>query len=204
MLWAVLHTTAVRNLVHERGCMSAAAPPCYRRCVAVLLNQASNLRFRLEIARRLSDGVQTPASLEVEAAVERYRHRPTTGEHVFVPLLRLPQATVLDLDLIQFIESLEAILESTQPGGAALESSAGAAVALRISGGPDAYQVEAGLDLRPLLEPVGGQSGDAGSDVALVRFFANGRAVVAFCAALLEEFGRFPTDPSRVSPGEAG
>ena len=75
---------------------------------------------------------------------------------------------------------------------------------LRISGGPDAYQVEVGLDLRPLLETIGGESGDAGSDVALVRFFANARAVVAFCAALLEEFGRFPTDPTRVSPGEAG
>ena len=65
-------------------------------------------------------------------------------------------------------------------------------------------QVEAGLDLASLLEPVGGQSGGPGSDVALFRFFANGRAVVAFCAALLEEFGRFPTDPSSVSPGEAG
>ncbi|HWE23229.1 MAG TPA: hypothetical protein VG496_04735 [Myxococcales bacterium] len=172
--------------------------------MAVLLNQASNLRFRLDIARRLSDGVQTPAALEVEVAIERYRHRPTTGEHAFVPLLRLPQATVLDLDLIQFLENLEALLDSGKPGGAALEGSSGAAVGLHISGGPDAYQIEAGLDLRSLLETVGGQGAEAGSDVALVRFFANGRAVVAFCAALLEEFARFPTDPSRVSPGEAG
>jgi len=73
-----------------------------------------------------------------------------------------------------------------------------------VTGGPDAYQIEAGLDLRSLLEAVGGQAGEPGSDVALFRFFANGRAVVAFCAALLEEFARFPTDPSGVSPGEAG
>jgi hypothetical protein len=172
--------------------------------MAVLLNQASNLRFRLEMTRRISDGVQAPAALEVEVAVERYRHRPTTGEHTFVSLLRLPQATVLDLDLIQFLENLEALLESREAGGVALEGSSGAAVGLRISGGPEAYQVEAGLDLRPLLEAVGGQSSEAGSDVALIRFFANGRAVVAFCAALLEEFAKFPTDPSRVSPGEAG
>lgn len=172
--------------------------------MAVLLNQASNLRFRLEMTRRISDGVQAPAALEVEVAVERYRHRPTTGEHTFVSLLRLPQATVLDLDLIQFLENLEALLESREPGGVALEGSSGAAVGLRISGGPEAYQVEAGLDLRPLLETVGGQSSEAGSDVALIRFFANGRAVVAFCAALLEEFAKFPTDPSQVSPGEAG
>ena len=107
--------------------------------MAVLLNQASNLRFRLEMTRRLSDGVQSPAAL-----------------------------------------------------------------GLRITGGPDAFQVETGFDLMTVLEPVGGQSGEPGSNVALVRFFANGRAVVAFCAALLEEFARFPTDPSRVSPGDPG
>lgn len=172
--------------------------------MAVLLNQASNLRLRLELSARSSDGVRSPAALQAEAAVERYRHRPTTGEHAFVPLLRLPLVTLLDLDLIGFLEQLEALLEAGRPGGAALEPSDGAALALRVSGGPEAYQIEAGLDLRSLLEPVGGQSGEPGTDVALFRFFANGRAVVAFCAALLEEFARFPTDPSRVSPGEAG
>jgi len=172
--------------------------------VAVLLNQASNLRFRLELSSRSSDGVRSPAALLAEVAVERYRHRPTTGEHAFVTLLRLPQVTLLDLELIQFLEQLEALLEAGQPGGAALEPTAGSALALRVTGGPEAYQIEAGLDLRSLLEAVGGQAGEPGSDVALFRFFANGRAVVAFCAALLEEFARFPTDPSRVSPGEAG
>ncbi len=172
--------------------------------MAVLLNQASNLRFRLELSSRSSDGVRSPAALLAEVAVERYRHRPTTGEHAFVTLLRLPQVTLLDLELIQFLEQLEALLEAGQPGGAALEPTAGSALALRVTGGPEAYQIEAGLDLRSLLEAVGGQAGEPGSDVALFRFFANGRAVVAFCATLLEEFARFPTDPSRVSPGEAG
>jgi hypothetical protein len=172
--------------------------------MAVLLNQASNLRLRLELTGRASDGVRTPAALRGEAAVERYRHRPTTGEHGFVPLLRLPDVTLLDLDLIHFLEQLEGLLDSAQPGSAALESTAGAPLALRVTGGPEAYQVEAGLDLRSLLEPVGGQSGEPGADVALFRFFANARAAVAFCASLLEEFARFPTDPSRVSPGEAG
>ena len=172
--------------------------------MAVLLNQASNLRFRLDFSRRISDGVRSPAALEAEAAIERYRHRPTTGEHAFVPLLRLPQVTVLDLDLIQFLEHLEALLESGKPGGAALEGTGAAALGLRISGGPEAFQIEAGLDLMTLLESVGEQTSEPGSNVALVRFFANGRAVVAFCAALLEAFARFPTDPSRVSPGEPG
>jgi hypothetical protein len=172
--------------------------------VAVLLNQASNLRFRLELTGRVSDGVRTPASLRGEAAVERYRHRPTTGEHGFVPLLRLPEVTVLDLDLIHFVEQLEALLDSGQPGAAALESSADGPIFLRVTGGPDAYQVEAGLDLRTLLEAVGGQAGERGSDVALFRFFANARAAVAFCAGLLDEFARFPTDPSRVAPGDPG
>jgi hypothetical protein len=169
--------------------------------VAVVLNQASNLRFRLDIQRRLSEGVESPAALQVEVAVERYRHRPTTGEHAFVPLLRLPQATLLDLDLIHLLEQLEGLVQSGGPGAAALESSGGSPLALRVSGGPDAYQVETGFDLATLLEPVGGQSGEPGSDVALFRFFANARAIVAFCAALIEEFARFPTDPSKVSPG---
>ncbi len=172
--------------------------------MAVLLNQASNLRFRLDLVRRLSDGVHAPAALEMEAAVERYRHRPTTGEHAFVPLLRIPKATILDLDLIRFLEQLEALLGGGGPGAAALEASVDAALGLRLTGGPEAFQVEAGIDLRAVLEPVGGQSGDAGSDVALVRFFANARAAVAFCASLLDEFARFPTDPSKVSRGEDG
>jgi len=93
--------------------------------VAVLLNQASNLRFRLELSSRSSDGMRSPAALLAEVAVERYRHRPTTGEHAFVTLLRLPQVTLLDLELIQFLEQLEALLEAGQPGGAARVPTAG-------------------------------------------------------------------------------
>ena len=44
--------------------------------MAVLLNQASNLRFRLELTARSSDGVRSPAALQAEVAMERYRHRP--------------------------------------------------------------------------------------------------------------------------------
>src|SRR5712671_5948262 len=134
--------------------------PCYRRGMAVLLNQPSNLRLRLELSARSSDGVRSPAALQAEAAVERYRHRPITGEHAFVPLLRLPQATLLDLDLIHHLERLEALLQSGSAGAAALEATGSSPLALRVSGGPDAYQVEAGFDLRPLLEQVGGQSGE--------------------------------------------
>ena len=171
--------------------------------MAVLLNQTSNLRFRLELLRRLSDGVDRPASLEIEAAVERYRHRPVSGEHAFVPLLRIAQATLLDLDLIHFLEQLEGMLDR-RGEAAALEASVDAIVALRLSGGPDAFQVEAGLDLHPLLEPVGGLAGERGADVALVRFFSNGRAVLAFCQSLIEEFARFPTDPGAVARGTPG
>ena len=171
--------------------------------MAVLLNQTSNLRFRLELLRRLSDGVDRPASLEIEAAVERYRHRPVSGEHAFVPVLRIAKATLLDMDLIQFIEQLEGMLDR-RGEAAALEASVDAIVALRLSGGPEAFQVEAGLDLHPLLEPIGGVVGERGSDLALVRFFANGRAVLAFCQGLIEEFARYPTDPTAVSRGTPG
>jgi hypothetical protein len=45
-------------------------------------------------------------------------------------------------------------------------------------------------------------AGERGADLALYRFAANKRAALAFCAGLLEEFARFPTDPSKVNPGE--
>jgi hypothetical protein len=170
--------------------------------VAALLNQTSNLRFRLDLARRLSDGVVSPASLEMQAAVERYRHEPQLG---FVPFLLVERATLLDLDLIQFLESLEAMLDHADrreaPETALLEASVEPTIGLRIGGGPDAFQVEVGIDLQHVLEPVAGLRGERGADLALVRFFANGRAVLAFCDALLEEFARFPTDPAKVAKG---
>jgi hypothetical protein len=171
--------------------------------VAVLLNQASNLRFRLDLVGRISDGVLSPASLDMEAAVERYRRGPNPG-YMRIIELRTP---LLDLDLIRFLEALEATLERAQRGeagdGAVLEASQQPIVAVRIEGGPEAFQVEVGIDLSRILEQVAGTGSESGADLALFRFFSNGRAVLAFCNALLAEFGRFPTDPSRVAKGPA-
>ena len=188
--------------------------------MAVLLNQTSSLRVRLDLVRRLSDGVRTPAALEMQVAVERYQHRPR-GEHRFLALLEVEKATLLDLDLIQFLQSLEALLEGSEDGAApradekldaapgeepfaALEASVDPAIGLRLVGGPDAFLVEVGVDLLNVLEKIGELEGERGTDLALFRFVANKRAALAFCAQLLEEFGRYPTDPQRVSPGEPG
>ncbi len=168
--------------------------------MAVLLNQTSNLRLRIELLRRLSDGATAPASLEMRVAVECYQHRPT-GDHAFVPMLDVPRATLLDMDLIQFLQSLEELLEG-RTAAAALEASVDPAIGLRLQGGPEAFLVEAGIDLLNVLEPVGGLVGDRGTDLALYRFVANKRAALAFCAGLIQEFGEFPTDPSAVNPGQ--
>ena len=168
--------------------------------MAVLLNQTSNLRLRIELVRRLSDGTTRPASLEMRVAVERYQHRPG-GEHGFVPMLEVPRATLLDMDLIQFLQSLEELLDG-RAQEAALEATVDPAIGLRLQGGPEAFLVEVGIDLLNVLEQLGGLAGDRGTDLALYRFHANKRAAVAFCAALIEEFGEFPTDPSAVNPGE--
>ena len=180
--------------------------------MAVLLNQTSNLRFRLRLLHRLSDGVLTPASLRIEAGVERYQHPEPAGraEHGFAPLVTLPEATLLDLDLIGFLQALEQLLEQLgqpQVAGApqafaALEPSVDPALALRIGAGPGAAQVEVGLDLRAILEPVGGQRSEPGHDLALFRFFADARPLASFCAQLIAEFQAFPTDPSLVAKGE--
>ena len=165
--------------------------------MAVLLNQTSNLRVRIELVRRLSDGARSPASLEMRVGVDRYQH----ATHSFSPLLDVPRATLLDMDLIQFLQGLEELLDG-RASEAGLEASVDPAIGLRFTGGPDAYLVELGVDLLNVLEPLGGVSGERGSDLALYRFVANKRAALAFCASLIEEFARFPTDPSRVNPGD--
>jgi hypothetical protein len=163
--------------------------------MAVLLNQTSNLRARLELLGRLSDGTRTPASLSMRVSVERWQ-KPD-----FVPLLAVPQATLLDMDLIQFLQQLEELLDG-RAAQAALEASVDPAIGLRLAGGPEAFLVELGVDLLNVLESVGGLRGERGADLALYRFQANKRAALAFCAQLIEEFGEFPTDPSRINPGE--
>lgn len=167
--------------------------------MAVLLNQTSNLRARIELVRRLSDGLRSPASLEMRVSVDRYRHEG----HAFVPLLEVPRATLLDMDLIQFLQALEEMLDGRREE-AALEASVDPAIGLRFSGGPEAFLVELGVDLLNVLEPLGGVAGERGADLALYRFVSNKRAALAFCAGLIEEFGEFPTDPSGVNPGDRG
>lgn len=175
--------------------------------MAILINQTSNLRLRLELSQRLSDGILSPASLRMAVAVERYEHaRPgSRREHGYAPLVLVPAATLLDLDLINFLHALEDLLgRATEPAPeAALEASVDPAIGLRVTGGPEAYQIEIGIDLLNLLEPVGGQAGERGADLALFRFYANARAVVSFCAALIAEYQNYPTDPSKVVKGEA-
>lgn len=165
--------------------------------MAVLLNQTSNLRARIDLVRRLSDGSRSPASLEMRVSIDRYRH----DGHTFVPLLEVARATLLDMDLIQFLQALEALLEG-KAEQAALEASVDPAVGIRFGGGPEAFLVELGVDLLNVLEPLGGESGERGTDLALYRFVSNKRAAASFCAALIDEYAKFPTDPSRVSPGE--
>jgi hypothetical protein len=162
--------------------------------MAVLLNQTSNLRLRLELLERISDGTRSPASLAMRFSIERY------FEKSFVPVLEVARATLLDMDLIQFLQALEALFDG-QVEGASFEASVDPVIGLRLGGGPEAYWVEAGVDLLNILHTVGDMQGERGADLMLIRFAANKRAAVAFCAQLLEEFARFPTDPGRVDKG---
>jgi len=168
--------------------------------MAVLLNQTSNLRLRIELLRRISDGTTRPASLEMRVGVDRYQHQPG-GKHAFAPMLEVPRATLLDMDLIQFIQALEELLDG-RAQTAALEASVDPAIGLRLQGGPEAFLVEVGIDLLNVLEQVGGMAGERGADLALYRFAVNKRAALAFCSGLIEAFDAFPTDPSAVRPGE--
>jgi hypothetical protein len=136
----------------------------------------------------------------MRVGLDRYQHR-AGGEHAFVPMLDVPRATLLDMDLIQFLQSLEELLDG-RVQTAAFEASVDPAIGLRLQGGPDAFLVEVGVDLLNVLEQVGDMAGERGADLALYRFVANKRALLAFCASLIQEFSAFPTDPSAVKPGD--
>src|SRR5437763_11780721 len=164
--------------------------------MAVLLNQTSNLRFRIELLRRLSDGTTRPASLEMRVGLDRYQHR-AGSEHAFVPMLDVPRATLLDMDLIQFLQALEELLDG-RVQTAALEASVDPAIGLRLQGGPDAFLVEVGVDLLNVLEQVGEMAGQPGADPALYPVAANKHAALAFCARLIDELGALPPDPPAV------
>jgi len=101
---------------------------------------------------------------------------------------------VLDADSVPRPDALELLV--------GLAASVDPAIGLRLQGGPEAFLAEAGIDLLNVLEPVGGLSGDRGSDLVLYRSMVNKRAALAFCAGLIEEFGEFPTDPGAVRAGE--
>jgi hypothetical protein len=104
--------------------------------------------------------------------------------------------------LIQFLRTFEELLDGKLES-AALEASVDPAIGLRMAGGPEAYLVELGVDLLNVLQSVGSDlPGERGADLMLVRFAANKRAAVAFCAQLLEGFEKFPTDPSLVGKGQ--
>src|SRR5260370_42585838 len=71
--------------------------------MAVLLNQTSNLRVRIELLKRLSDGSRAPASLEMQVGVERYENRHPR----FAPLILGQRPTQPDMDRIQVLQSAE-------------------------------------------------------------------------------------------------
>src|SRR2546421_8999800 len=132
--------------------------------MAVLLNQTSNLRFRIELLRRLSDGTTRPASLEMRVGLDRYQHR-AGSEHAFVPMLDVPRATLLDMDLIQFLQALEELLDG-RVQTAALEASVDPAIGLRLQGGPEAFLVEAGGGSAHVFGRGGGLPGGRGARLA--------------------------------------
>lgn len=170
--------------------------------MAVLLNEVSNLRVRLDLIARHADGVDRPAALGFVCAVERYR-KEGLDEPRFEPMVHSGRRVVLDLDVIAFMEQLEAVLAGARPD-AALQPAHEPALAVHVSQtGPEEYLVEAGLDLKAALEMVTGEQSAPGRDLSLFRFYTGKRQLHAFTESLIEEYGRFPTDPSKVKPGAA-
>jgi hypothetical protein len=180
--------------------------------VAVLLNEVSNLRLRLDLIARHADGVDRPAALGFVCAVERYR-KEGLDEPRFEPMVHSGRRVVLDLDVIAFMEQLEQVLAGARPD-AALQPAHEPALAVHVSQtGPRAaegapvsdveYLVEAGIDLKAALEAVTGEQSAPGRDLSLFRFYTGKRQLHAFTESLIEEYGRFPTDPSKVKPGAA-
>jgi len=116
--------------------------PCYRRGVAVLLNQLPICASGWSCRSRSSTGCAAGRLLR------RWRwsvpHRPTTRARLR-DAPAAPQVTLLDLELIQFLEQLEPCRAGSRGRGAGADRRLGLPSRDR---GTEAYQIEAGLDLR--------------------------------------------------------
>lgn len=191
--------------------------------MAVLLNDVSNLRFRLELTRRLDPGITRPAMLSAQASVDRFRHKPDL-EHVFEPLLDMGEHSILDLDVIRLLEELERLLVGTVaqvqfqpvPPDARVMSPKPHAwergepdeavrppFALQLVGVPGGMVIEVGIDMALCLEPIGGLAVPPERDFVLFRYATTLDALRGFIIGLSEEYARFPTDPSKVDKGPA-
>lgn len=180
--------------------------------MAVLLNEQSSLRFRIDLLGRDSPGIVSPASLFFEAAVEVYRHGADGGEPHFHPTVVLQQKALLDVDLLTFLERGEALARG-EARECAWEPTNAPHFGLRLvkpeldeagDPAPDGlYLVEIGIDLAGIEEPVQGAAPAYGVDLALFRFVTAERPLAQFLAGLAEAYDRFPTDPSLVAKGSA-
>ncbi len=179
--------------------------------MAILLNESSALRFRLDLHARESLGINTPASLVFNAAMEVYRHA-AGAEPAFVPSVEISHKVLLDVDLLTFLERCAALAER-DVDEVSWETTNAPHFGVRIvrpeldeagNASPDGlYLCEVGIDLAGVEEAVQGAAPAYGVDLALFRFVTAERPLAQFVQALIEEYDRFPTDPSKVERGSA-
>jgi hypothetical protein len=164
--------------------------------VAVLHNEAKNLRFFMELVDRevppIVPGQPRPGAESIRilgtTGVEFYDRR----DQAFWPFIRLPVVYFGGTDPTDLVVSIRDLCALKIPGFA-FRTGTQNDVALQLSrlesGG---FVVEVGLDLATYLLESSGQLGDPGKELAMFRYVTRTDELVIFADQLKQEMERLP------------
>jgi hypothetical protein len=164
--------------------------------MAVLHNDAKNLRFVLELVDRETLPVvpghkaPPPESLRLlgSAGVEYLDRR----DKAFWPFLRLPVLYLAGVDGITLVDAIRSLCALERPGFA-FRTGAQEELALQVvrqEGG--GFIAEVGIDLASYLYETSGLQGDPGRELALFRFTTSTSELVVFADQVKREAAALP------------
>ncbi len=171
--------------------------------MAVLHNDAKNLRFFLELVDR-----EVPPLVpgQPPTPAEAIRVLGTTGveffdrrDKEFWPFLRLPVIYLAGGDGHALIHSLKDLCSLKSPGfvfRAGVQSELALQISRQTGGG---FLVEVGIDLATYLLETSGLSGDPGRELAMFRFTTSTGELVLFADQVKQQLEALP--PVKRAPG---
>jgi hypothetical protein len=164
--------------------------------MAVLHNNAKNLRFFLEVVDR---EVLPPIPGQPSPRADAARILGTTGvefydrrDKGFWPFVRLPVLYLAGTDGHALIHSLRDLCSQKVPGFA-FRTGTAQEVAIQVGQVENGrFLVEVGIDLAAYLLETSGTQGEAGQELALFRFHTHTAELVLFADQVKQELERLP------------